>query len=157
VRAVFKCDCSTQSGQEERAPRLPFLNELLARAGAKPHKGPHETVCVRGKMSPEALQSFLAVALGSVAGLLCTLYQLLTLRPASFCLLQAARGEALAFLPFLAFAAPFIIMRNTLQGQREAPLRLESIMMATVVAAFWSMLSGTLVEMTVEALERLIA
>jgi hypothetical protein len=30
-------------------------------------------------------------------------------------------------------------------------------MMATVVAAFWSMLSGTLVEITVEALERLLA
>ena len=110
-------------------------------------------------MSPEALQSFLAVALGfAVAGLSCTLYQLLTLRPASFRLLHAARGEALAFVPFLAFAAPFIIMRNTLQGQREAPRRrLESVMMATVVAAFWSMLYGTLVEMTVEALERLIA
>jgi hypothetical protein len=137
---------------------LPFLNEVLARAGAKSHKGPDETVDVRGKMSPEALQSFLAVALGfAVAGLLCTLYQLLTLRPASFRLLHAARGEALAFVPFLAFAAPFIIIRNTLPGQREAPRRLESVMMATVVAAFWSMLSGTLVEMTVEALERLIA
>jgi hypothetical protein len=109
-------------------------------------------------MSPEAFQSILAVALGfAVAGLLCTLYQLLTFRPASFRLLQAVRGEALAFVPFLAFAAPFIIMRNTLQGQREDPRRLQSVMMATVVAGFWSMLSGTLVEMSVEALERLLA
>jgi hypothetical protein len=102
--------------------RLPFLSEVLARAGAKPHKGPDETVDVRGKMSPEPLQSFLAVALGfAVAGLLCTLYQLLTLRPASFRLLHRARSGALAFVPFLAFAAPFIIMRNTLHGQHEAP------------------------------------
>jgi hypothetical protein len=109
-------------------------------------------------MSPESVQSFLAVALGfAVAGLLSTLYQLLTLRPASFRLLNAPRGEALALVPFLAFAAPFIIMRTTLQGQRGEPRRLQSVMMATVVAAFWSMLSGTLVEMTIEALERLLA
>jgi hypothetical protein len=107
-------------------------------------------------MSPESLQSFLAVALGfAVAGLLATFYQLMTLRPASFRLLHRAGGEALVAVPFLAFAAPFIIMRNTLQGQREEPRRVESVMMATVVAAFWSMLSGTLVEMTVEALQQL--
>jgi hypothetical protein len=109
-------------------------------------------------MSPESLQSFLAVALGfAVAGLLSTLYQLVTLRPASFRLLNSAGSAALAIVPFLAFAAPFIIMRNTLKGERGEPRRLQSVMMATVVAAFWSMLSGTLVEMTVDALERLIA
>jgi polyferredoxin len=109
-------------------------------------------------MPPESMESFLAVALGfAVAGLLSTLYQLLTLRPASFHLLQVAGAALPAVVPFLAFAAPFIIMRNTLQGQREEPRRLQSVMMATVVAAFWSLLSGTLVEMTVEALERLLA
>jgi hypothetical protein len=113
---------------------------------------------VRGMMSPEAFESFLAVALGfAVAGLLSTLYQLLTLRPASFRLLHTAGGAVVAIVPFLAFAAPFIIMRNTLRGGQGEPRRVESVMMATVVAAFWSMLSGTLVEMTVEALERLIA
>src|SRR5579864_3455751 len=83
---------------------------------------------VRAHMSPESLQSFLAVALGfAVAGLLATFYQLMTLRPASFRLLHRARGEALAAVPFLAFAAPFIIMRNTLQGQRGEPRRVQSV------------------------------
>jgi uncharacterized protein DUF6949 len=109
-------------------------------------------------MSPESLQSFLAEALGfAVAGLVSTLYQLLTHRPASFHLLGGGAAAATLAVPFLAFAAPFIIMRNTLRGPRLERRQFEYVMLATVAASFWSMLSGTVVEMALEALERLIA
>jgi hypothetical protein len=109
-------------------------------------------------MSPESIQSFLAVALGfAVAGMISTGYQLLTDRPASFRLLGGGAGpSAFAAVPFLAFAAPFIIMRNTLRGQRIERRRIEFVMLGTVAAAFWSMMSGTLVVMVFEAFERLV-
>jgi hypothetical protein len=60
-------------------------------------------------------------------------------------------------VPFLAFAAPFIIMRNMLRGQRIEKRRIEFVMLATVLASFWSMMSGTVVVMGVAAIERLLA
>ena len=110
-------------------------------------------------MSPESIQSFLAVALGfAVAGMISTGYQLLTHRPASFRLLGGGAGPAtLVAVPFLAFAAPFIIMRNTIRGRRIERRRIEFVMLATVAASFWSMMSGTIVVMLLEAVERLLA
>ena len=81
-------------------------------------------------MSPEALvygliwsnsvHSLLALAIGfAFAGMLSSGYQLLTLQPASFRLLHdSERSAALAAVPFLLFAAPFIIIRNTVRGRR---------------------------------------
>jgi hypothetical protein len=110
-------------------------------------------------MSPESIQSFLAVALGfAVAGMISTGYQLMTHRPASFRLLGSGAGPAtFAAVPFLAFAAPFIIMRNTIRGRRIERRRIEFVMLATVAAGFWSMMSGTIVVMLIEAVERLLA
>jgi hypothetical protein len=110
-------------------------------------------------MSPESIQSFLAVALGfAVAGMISTGYQLLTHRPASFHLLGRGAGPAtFAAVPFLAFAAPFIIMRNTIRGRCIERRRIEFVMLATVAASFWSMMSGTIVVMMLEAVERLVA
>jgi hypothetical protein len=110
-------------------------------------------------MSPESIQSFLVVALGfAVAGMISTGYQLLTHRPASFRLLGGGAGPAtLAAVPFLAFAAPFIIMRNTIRGRRIERRRIEFVMLATVAASFWSMMSGTILVMLLEAVERLLA
>ena len=104
-------------------------------------------------MSPESIQSFLAVALGfAVAGMISTGYQLLTHRPASFRLLGGGPGPAtFAAVPFLAFAAPFIIMRNTLRGARIERRRFEFVMLATVLAGFWSLMSGTFFVMTLRA------
>jgi len=109
-------------------------------------------------MSPESLESFLAVALGfAVAGLVSTGYQLVTDRPPSFRLLGGGpKAAAFAAVPFLAFAAPFIIMRNTLRGRRIERRRFEFVMLATVAASFWSMMSGTVVVLALEALERLV-
>ena len=109
-------------------------------------------------MSPESIQSFLAVALGfAVAGMISTGYQFFTHRPASFRLLGGgAAPSTFAAVPFLAFAAPFIIMRNTLRGQRIERRRIEYVMLGTVTACFWSMMSGTVVVMMLEACERLV-
>ena len=110
-------------------------------------------------MSPESIESFLALAIGfAFAGLMSTGYQLLTRRTPSFHLLGGGpRPATFAAVPFLAFAAPFIIMRNTLRARRFDRRRFEVVMLATVAACFWSMMSGTLVVMAVEAVERFLA
>lgn len=98
-------------------------------------------------ISPESLQSFLALGVGfAVAGALASGYQVLAHRPASFKLLQ--RGpvpSAFAAVPFLVFAAPFIIMRNTLRARQLQQRRIEFVMMATILAGIWSLMSGTFV------------
>ena len=113
-------------------------------------------------MSPEALvfglvwsnsmHSLLSLAVGfAFAGALANGYQLFTAQPASFRLIeQEPRNRALAALPFLIFAAPFIIMRNTVRGRRLEKRGFGFAMMATVVAGFWSLMSGTLVVMALE-------
>ncbi|CAN5423531.1 hypothetical protein BH11PSE4_BH11PSE4_09890 [soil metagenome] len=104
-------------------------------------------------MSPDALNSLFSLCLGfALAGALTSGYQMLVQRPASFGLLQqGAAPKAIAAVPFLVFAAPFIIMRNTLLGTRVEARRFQFVMMATVLAGFWSMMSGTFVLMTLRA------
>jgi O-antigen/teichoic acid export membrane protein len=110
-------------------------------------------------MSAESIESFLAIALGfAVAGLVSTGYQLLTDRIPSFHLLGGGpRPATFAAVPLLAFAAPFIIMRNTLRGRRIERRRFEFVALGTIAAAMWSMLSGTVLVMAFEAIERLVA
>ena len=105
-------------------------------------------------MSPETFELFLSLALGyAVAGLISAAYQAITTRPPSFRLLNAeARAAALAAVPFLVFAAPFIIMRNTVRGRRIEGRRFEFVMLATVLAGTWSMMSGTAVVMVLRGL-----
>ena len=97
-------------------------------------------------MSAEALQSFFTLAIGfALAGLLATGYQAATSRPASFQLLQRGpHAAAFAAVPFLVFAAPFIIMRNILRRRPVEGWRFWVVMSATVVAAVWSLMSGTI-------------
>src|SRR5215813_925623 len=104
-------------------------------------------------MSPESLQSFFALAMGfAVAGVISTGYQALTQRPASFSLLErGAHPLTFAAVPMLAFAAPFIIMRNTIRGRRIENRRFEFVMIATVIAGIWSLMSGTVVVMALDA------
>ena len=97
-------------------------------------------------MSAEAVQSLFALAIGfALAGLLATGYQAATSRPASFRLLQGGpRPAAFAAVPFLVFAAPFIIMCNILRRRHIEGWRFWVVMSATMVAGFWSLMSGTL-------------
>ena len=110
-------------------------------------------------MSPEQIQSFLALVLGfSFAGLCATGYQFLTKRPASFRLLQRGpRPSTFAAVPFLIFAAPFIIMRNTLRGRRIERRRFQFVMLSTILAGLWSLMSGTVMVMALQALGLLSA
>lgn len=110
-------------------------------------------------MSPQSVESFLALAVGfAFAGMISTGYQLITEQLPSFNLLeQGPRPAAFAAIPLLAFAAPFIIMRNTIRGRRIENRRFEFVMVATVIAGLWSLMSGTLVVSAMAALTRLIA
>jgi hypothetical protein len=104
-------------------------------------------------MSAEALQSFIALGIGfALAGALVSVYQHFAQRTAGFGLLaQGASPQAFAAVPFLVFAAPFIIMRNTVRGRRIENRRFEFVMLATVLAGFWSMMSGTFFVMVLQA------
>ncbi|KRP89555.1 hypothetical protein AOQ73_26170 [Bradyrhizobium pachyrhizi] len=104
-------------------------------------------------MSPDTLNSLFSLLIGfALAGALANGYQAMAERPASFGLLQeGAAPKTFAAVPFLVFAAPFIIMRNTLRGARIERRRFEFVMMATVISGFWSLMSGTFFVMTLRA------
>ena len=104
-------------------------------------------------MSPDALNSLFTLCIGfALAGALASGYQTFAERPAGFGLLQeGVTPRRFAAVPFLVFAAPFIIMRNTLRGVQIERRRFEFVMMATVIAGFWSLMSGTFFLMTLRA------
>ena len=110
-------------------------------------------------MSPEALQLLIVLLIGfSVAGSVASGYQLVTERPLTFRLLNGGM-QLVTFLaiPVLTFAAPFVIMRNTIRARRIERRRFEFVMMATVFAGFWSLMSGTVVVTAFTALSQLFA
>jgi hypothetical protein len=104
-------------------------------------------------MSPDAFNSVFSLCIGfALAGALASGYQAVVQRPAGFGLLQeGVAPRTFAAVPFLVFAAPFIIMRNTLRGARIERRRFEFVMMATVLAGIWSLMSGTFFLMTLRA------
>src|SRR3954463_8097408 len=107
-------------------------------------------------MTPDQIHAIFALGLGfAIAGLLATGYQAATERPVSFRLLDRGPGAA-AFAampllrlgpPFLAFAAPFIIMRNIIRGRSLTTGRFQVALLATIVAGFWSLMSGNVAVM----------
>jgi hypothetical protein len=111
------------------------------------------------EISPQSVQQFLALAIGfAVAGAISTGYQVVTQRPVSFSLLgQGPHAATFAAVPMLVFAAPFIIMRNTLRGRRIEGRRFEFVMIATVIAGVWSIFSGTVVVMMLERVSLLLS
>ncbi|HVZ51222.1 MAG TPA: hypothetical protein VG986_04600 [Pseudolabrys sp.] len=112
------------------------------------------------EMTPQSFQMLLALALGFAAsGLCCSSYRLITDRLPSFGLLTAGpRATAFAAVPLLIVAAPFLIMRNTLLGNGSTPgQRFQFVFLATLVAGFWSLMSGLALVMTLEACGLLLA
>lgn len=95
-------------------------------------------------MTPEALQNLLSLALGfAAAGLFTSAYQLATSRLPSFGMLSTGPSpQAFAAVPLLIVAAPFLIMRNTLLGRAQENRRFEFVFLATLLAGFWSLMSG---------------
>jgi hypothetical protein len=117
--------------------------------------GPH-TGCL---MSPESIELTLAFAIGfAVAGMVATGYQAVTRRPASFRLLRRGPAPAtFAAVPVLAFAAPFIIVRDALRRRRTRRMPSDALLFLSMAASVWSMMSGTVIVMAVEALARFVA
>jgi uncharacterized protein DUF6949 len=105
-------------------------------------------------ISPQAIESFFALAIGfAVAGLRATGYRLFAEHFPSFRLLEVGPAVArFASIPLLMFSAPFIIMRNTLRGRRIEGRGAQFVMIATVIAGLWSLMSGTVVVMAIEKL-----
>ena len=105
-------------------------------------------------ISPETVESFFSLAMGfAVAGLCATGYRLFSEHFPSFRLLEIGPAVSrFASIPLLMFAAPFIIMRNTLRGRRIEGRRAEFVMVATVIAGLWSLMSGTVVVMALQML-----
>jgi hypothetical protein len=103
---------------------------------------------------PEVSVSLYSLALGfAVAGLCATGYRLFSDAFPSFRLLEVGPAVGrFASIPLLMFSAPFIIMRNTVRGCRLEGRPAEFVMVATVVAGLWSLMSGTVVVMALQAL-----
>ena len=104
-------------------------------------------------MTAESLQMLYALVLGfAVAGLCSSGYRVFTSR------LTAGPGaEALAAVPVLVVSAPFLIMRNTILGRRQEGRRFEFVFLATLISGFWSMMSGQVMVMTMQACGSLLA
>jgi hypothetical protein len=104
--------------------------------------------------SPDVMESLFAIAMGfAFAGLCASGYRLFRLRPPSFRLLEIGpTATRVAAVPLLVFSAPYLIMRNTLRGRRLERRSLEFVMLATVLASLWSLMSGTVVVMALQAL-----
>jgi hypothetical protein len=105
-------------------------------------------------ISPETIESFFALGLGfAFAGLCASGYRLFSKHFPSFRLLEVGPvATRFAAIPLLMFSAPFIIMRNTIRGRRIEGRRTEIVVVATVIAGLWSLMSGTVVVLALQAL-----
>jgi hypothetical protein len=104
-------------------------------------------------MTAESVQMLLALGLGfAFAGLCSSGYRLFTSRLPSFSQLSdGPRASAFAAIPLLVVAAPFLIMRNTVLGRQREGRRFEFVFLATLIAGFWSLMSGLALVMTLQA------
>ena len=94
-------------------------------------------------LSPSAIESLQTLCVGlALSGLLASAFELFTARRASFSLLERGGVTAVAALPMLAFGAPFIILRNTVRGRRFERRPIPFVMIATIIACGWSLMSG---------------
>lgn len=105
-------------------------------------------------LSPDTIVSCFALAIGfALAGLCASGYRLVANQLPSFQQLEKGpMGARFVAVPVLIFAAPFIIMRNTIRGRRIEGRRLEVVMIATVIAGVWSLLSGSVVVTALQVL-----
>jgi hypothetical protein len=95
-------------------------------------------------LDPTILETLQALALGfAFAGLLASAFEFLTARRAGLALLQGGGIGALACVPVVVFAAPFLLLRATLAARGQG--RFGLALVAGVVAGLWSLMSGRLV------------
>lgn len=97
-------------------------------------------------MDQGRFEALAALGLGfAFAGLIVSTFELVARRPLGFRMLQGERMAALASIPIIVFSAPFLILRNTIRGRRIERRPIPFVMLATIIAGFWSLLSGRLV------------
>jgi hypothetical protein len=110
-----------------------------------------------GAMAPESVHLIFSLAIGfAFAGVLATGYQLFTSRALSFRVLESGpKPSTFMAVPILAFAAPFLIMRNIIRGHAIEGPSFQLVMAATVVAGLWSLMSGSVAIMAVGAMLRI--
>jgi hypothetical protein len=97
-------------------------------------------------LEPSQVTALSALVLGfAFAGFVASAFQAMTQRPASFRLLNSGGWAAFASVPLLMTAAPVIIMRNTIRGRRFERRSMIVVMLATIIACLWSMVSGRVV------------
>ena len=97
-------------------------------------------------IDPGSLQALVTLGFGfAFAGLLSSGFELLTHRRASFRLLEGGGAGAVACVPVLVFGAPFIILRNTVRGRIREQRPIPFVMLATMIACGWSLMSGRVV------------
>lgn len=94
-------------------------------------------------MAPGSLLEYIILCLGfGVAGLLASGYELLMARPLQVgALTRSSRIQALATVPVLVFAAPFVIMRYVF-AQAQMHRSITFVASWTILAGFWSVASG---------------
>ena len=110
-------------------------------------------------MTLESFQNLVSVALGfAVAGSFTSGYQLATNKLPTFSVLSKGASVAtLAAVPVLVFAAPFLIMRNTILGAIQDGRQFKFVFFATLIAGFCSQMSGTAVVTALRAVGILFA
>jgi hypothetical protein len=107
-------------------------------------------------ISADVGEQLFAVAFGfAFAGLCASGSRLVGLHRPGLRMLEAGPMVGrLAAVPLLIFSAPYLIMRNTLRRDPPGRRRGKVVMIATVIAGLWSLMSGTAVVMTLQALLR---
>jgi hypothetical protein len=92
------------------------------------------------------IEAFKALVFGfAVAGLVSSGFRYFTDRQPSFTQLQRGGVAALASVPLVVLAAPYIILRNTIRGRRFERRSIIFVWLATVIACLWSMAAGRVI------------
>lgn len=95
-------------------------------------------------IGPGSLDILRALMLGfAFAGLVASTYEMLAGRRLGFGLLRGGGMAAVAAVPILLFAAPFVIMRNLLRDRTGGSP--SAVFTATMMAGIWGLLCGRLV------------
>jgi len=97
-------------------------------------------------IQPAALEALQSLFIGfAFAGLLASAFELFTAHRADFKLLEMGGFAAVASVPVVVFSAPFLILRNTVQGRQVGGRPFMFVMLASMTASVWSMASGRVV------------
>jgi hypothetical protein len=103
-------------------------------------------------MTAQLAAHLIAVSIGfAVTGLITSGPQPVARRRACVQVVRR-RATALAALPVLFLTAPFTILGNAIRGRQLERRRFDMIMLAIIVAASWSLLSGTVLLVALTAL-----